>query len=125
MLFHPDDQTTNHCPVRLYSTSTVTDCAIDLNKRDVDDPCAEDEKPTYEDLDKQYKLFCTSRSQIEDSTLPSEINKEQFYDCNETEVEEFFDTNQYHDICHVTKKNPSKPFHLKINHIALEKEQTH
>ena len=111
--------------MQLYSISTTIDCTIDLNENVMDYLDEDDDIPTYEDLDKQYKLFCTRKSQIEESTLPSEVNKEQFYDCNEKEIEEFFDTNQYHDICHVTKKKPSKSFHLKINHIALEKGQTH
>ena len=123
--FHPDGQSSDCHPVQLYASSTTKNPKIDLNEKVMDYRDDDEYIPTDADLEKQYHLFCTRKSQIEASTLPSEMNKEQFYDCNETEVEEFFDTNQYHDICHVTNKKSNKPFHLKINNIALEKGQTH
>ena len=123
MSIHPDGQSSDRHPVQLYASSTKTDRKIDLDDKDYPD---DDEYiPTDADLDKQYHLFCTRKSQIEASTLPIEMKKEQFYDCNEVKVEEFFDNQQYHDICHVTNKKSNKPFHLKINNIALEKGQTH
>ena len=62
----PNDQQ----PVHLYSTSTVVDHTTDPDRRDIDYPDEEDSRPTSENLDKQYKLFCTRKGQIEEPTLP-------------------------------------------------------